>query len=254
MSLTTRLKKLEDSAGKGKWCAYCRLTLSSSPPVAETYARTREVPTQHRRTCRFCGNRYNVGSPEGDEPRDRALRLLNTFDDEDFYRDERAAAVQAWVRYSRNRSLVESERKRERLAARHSARRAEKPTPEQKLRGRLTEEMVEQYRGWHREMIAKHGEPFAHIEELEKKIASDFYNWRSAADELERWRAWAEIEVMVFGEPLSETTERVIEYEAKAAAEEEEKRRKEAERVAREEAARQPPASPPDSYKWRERF
>jgi hypothetical protein len=95
MSLAARLTKLEGAAGKGKWCAYCRLVLRSSPPVAFVYAKTRDVPAGLKKKCRFCGNEYNVQPAEGDSPCGRALSLLNSYQDEDFYTTEKACAVAA---------------------------------------------------------------------------------------------------------------------------------------------------------------
>jgi hypothetical protein len=235
MSLAARMKKLEQAAGKGKWCAFCRLILSSSPPVATVFIRKRDVPNQVKKICRFCGNQYNAPSPLGDEPRDRALRLYNSYDEEDFYRDERACAVGVWVRHSRNRSPEEGERKEKKRKAAASRQRASKPTPEQKLRQRLTKEAGELYRRWHKEMKAKHGQPLQHIFELEKKIAFGFYKWRAASDELERWQAWAALEQIIFDTPLPETEARINEYTEKEAAEAAEKERQEAERREREE-------------------
>jgi hypothetical protein len=151
------MKKLEQAAGKGKWCALCRLILRSSPPVASAFASTRDTPGQVKKTCRFCGNQYNAQLPQGDEPKDRALRLYNSYDEEDFYRDEKACAVGAWIRQSRNRSPEEGERKEKKRMAAASRQRTEKPTPEQKLGQRLTEEAGELYRRRHKEMKAKHG-------------------------------------------------------------------------------------------------
>lgn len=234
MSLAARLKKLEQSAGKGKWCALCRLILRSSPPVAATFAGMRDAPGRVKKTCRFCGNQYNMQLPQGDGPEDRALRLYNSYDEENFYTDERACAVGAWVRQCRNRSPEEAERKEQKRMAAASRRRTEKPTPEQKLRQRLTEEVDELYRRWHKEMKAKHGRPFPHIFELEKKIAFGFYKWRSASDEVERWHAWAALERIIFDAPLPETEARIGEYEEKAIIEAAEKERQEAERRERE--------------------
>ena len=84
-------------------------------------------------------------------------------------------------------------------------------------------------------MKAKYGDPFPHIFELEKKIAANFYKWRAASDELERWRAWAALERIIFDALLPETEARISEYEEKAAAEAAEKERQEAERCEREE-------------------
>src|SRR5215204_6954484 len=108
MSLAARLTKLEGAAVKEKWCAYCRLILRSSPPVASVYARTRDVPAGLKKKCRFCGNEYNIQPAEGDSPHDRALSLLNSYQDEEFYTIEKACAVAAWVRRCRNRSAEES--------------------------------------------------------------------------------------------------------------------------------------------------
>lgn len=236
MSLAARLKKLEQAAGKGKWCALCRLILRSSPPVASTFAATRDAPDQVKKTCLFCGNHYKTPLPQGDEPKDRALRLYHSYDEEELiYTDEKACAVGAWVRHHRHRSPEEGERKEKKRQAAASRRRTEKPTPAQKLHQRLTEEVGELYRRWHKEMKAKHGEPFPHIFELERKIAATFYKWRAAGDELERWRAWAALERMVFDAPLPETEARIAEYEEKAAAEAAVKERQEAERREREE-------------------
>ena len=152
-----------------------------------------------------------------------------------FYTNEKAAAVGAWVRQCRNRSPEEGERKEQKRTAAASRRRAEKPTPEQKLHQRLTAEVGELYRRRHKEMKAKHGEPFQHIYELEKKIAGNFYKWRAASDELERWRAWAALEQIIFDAPLAETEAHISEYEEKAAAEAAEKERQDAERKEREE-------------------
>jgi ribosomal protein L37E len=236
MSLAARLKKLEQAAGKGKWCALCRLFLRSSPPVAATFAGMRDAPGQVKKTCRFCGNQYNMQLPQGDEPKDRALRFYHSYDEEELiYTNEKACAVCAWVRHYRNRSPEEGERKEKKRMAAASRRRTEKPTPEQKLRQRLTEEIGQLYGRWHKEMKAKHGDPFPHIFELEKKIAFGFYKWRAASDELERWHAWAALERVIFDAPLPETEARISEYEEKAAAEAAEKERQEAERREREE-------------------
>jgi len=236
MSLAARLKKLEQAAGKGKWCALCRLILRSSPPVASTFAATRDAPGRVKKTCRFCGNQYNEQLPQGDEPKDRALRLYHSYsEDEMFYTNEKAAAVGAWVRQCRNRSPEEGERKEKKRMAAASRRRTEKPTQEQKLRQRLTEEVGDLYRRWHKEMKATHGDPFPHIFELEQKIAFGFYKWCAASDELERWHAWAALEQIIFDAPLPETEARISEYEEKAAAEAAEKERQEAERREREE-------------------
>jgi hypothetical protein len=234
MNLAARIKKLEQAAGKGKWCAFCRLVLRSSPPVAATFARMRNAPGRVKKTCRFCGNQYHAQLPQGDKPKDQALRLFNSYEEEDFYRDEKACAVGAWVRHYRNRSPKEGERREKKRMATHSSRRAEKLTPEQKLRQRLTEEIGELYRNWHKEMRTKHGQPFQHILELEKKIAFGFYKWSAASDELERWRAWAMLERIIFDAPLPETEARISEYEEKAAAEVMEKERQEAEKRERE--------------------
>jgi len=239
MSLAARLKKLEQAAGKGKWCALCRLILRSSPPVTATFAGMRDAPGRVKKTCRFCGNQYHSQLPQGDEPKDRASRLYNSYSEEEmFYTNEKAAAVGAWVRQCRNRSPEEGERKEKKRMAAASRRRTEKPTTEQKLRQRLTEEVRELYRRWHKEMKAKHSQPFQHIIELEKVLAFDFYKWRSASDEAERWRAWATLERIIFDAPLPETEARIAEYEEKAVAEaiakEAEEQRREAERRERE--------------------
>lgn len=236
MSLTARMKKLEQAAGKGKWCALCRLILRSSPPVASAFASTRDTPGQVKKICRFCGNQYNTQLPQGDEPKDRALRLYHSYDEEELiYTNEKACAVGVWVRQCRNRSPEEGERKEKKRMAAASRRRTEKRTSEQKLRQRLTEEVGELYQRWHKEMKAKHGQPLQHIFELEKKIAFGFYKWRSASDELERWRAWATLERIIFDAPLPETEARIAEYEQKAVAEAAEKECHEAERREREE-------------------
>jgi NTP pyrophosphatase (non-canonical NTP hydrolase) len=234
MNLATQIKKLEQVAGKGKWCALCRLILRSSAPVASAFASTRNAPGQVKKTCRFCGNQYHSQLPQGDEPKDRALCLFNSYDEEDFYTDEKACAVGAWLRHSSNRSFEDSERRAKRRQAARERPHNTKPTPEQKLRQRLTAEAGELMRGWHKEMKAKHGDPFPHIFELEEKIAFDFYKWRAASDELERWHAWAALERIIFDAPLPETTARIAEYEEKAAAEAAEKERQEAERRERE--------------------
>jgi hypothetical protein len=239
MSLAARLKKLEMMAGKGKWCAYCRLTLCTSPPVLSTFERMRDSSSGIvKKTCKFCGNSYKAQLPEGDEPKHRAIRLLNSYDDEDFYTDEKAVAVATWVRNCRNRCPEEGERREKKRMTAASRWRSEKPTPEQKLRQRLTEEVRELYWGWHKELKAKHGIRFQHIFELEKKIAFGFYNWREASKELERWQAWAALERIIFDAPLPETEARISEYEERAAAEakakEEEEQRREAERQQRE--------------------
>lgn len=250
MSLTARLKKLERTAGKGKWCALCRFILCSSPPVASVFAATRDTPAQVKKTCRFCGTQYNTPLPQGDEPKDRALRLYNSFDEEALYTDERACAVGAWVRHYRNRSPEEGERKEQRRQAAALRRRTETRTPEQKLHQRLTAEVGELHRRWHKEMKAKHGEPFPHIFELEQKIAANFYEWRAASDELERWRAWAALEQIIFDAPLPETEARIGEYEEKAAAEAAEQERQEAERREREQRMYWPGANRPPSGQW----
>jgi hypothetical protein len=239
MNLTARLKKLEQAAGKGKWCALCRLILRSSPPVASAFAASHNKPGQVKKTCRFCGNQYHTQLPQGDEPQDRVQRLYHSYSDEEmFYTDEKAGAVGVWVRQCRNRSPEEGERKEKKRRAAASRQRAEKPTPEQKLRQRLTEEIGELYGRWHKEMKAKHGQPFQHIFELEKKIAYKFYTWSSASDEMERWRAWGALERIIFDAPLPETAARIAEYEEKAKAEviakEAEEQRREAERRERE--------------------
>ncbi len=235
MNLTGRLKKLEQTAGKGKWCARCRLMLRTSPPIAATFAAFGDAPNRMKKTCQFCGNQYQIELPQGDAPSDRVVRLYYTYDDECCYTDEKAAAVNVWARHHCDRSPEEGARKeKKRIAAAPSKRRAAKPTPEQKLRGRLMEELTELYRRRHDEMKAKHGTPFPHIIELEQKIGFGFYEWCAASHELERWRAWATLERIIFGEPLPETAARIIEYEAKAATEEAEKQHREAERRERE--------------------
>jgi hypothetical protein len=236
MNLTTRLKKLEQASGKGKWCALCRLILSSSPPVASAFTATRDAPGRVKKTCQFCSNQYHTQLPQGDDPKDRALRLYHSYDEEElFYTNEKACAVGAWVRHCLNRSPEEGERKEKKRMAAASRRRVEKATPEQKLRQRLSKELGELYRRWHKEMKAKHGEPLTHIFELEKKIAFGFHKWSSASDELERWQAWASLERIIFDAPLPQTVARISEYEEKAAIEAVEKERQETERREREE-------------------
>ncbi len=194
----------------------------------------RDAPGRVKKTCGFCGNQYYSQLPQGDEPKDRALRLFSSYGEEDFYRDEKACAVGAWIRQSHNRSPEEGERKEKKRMAAHSRQRAAKPTPEQKLRQRVTEEVGELYRRLHKEAKAKHGESFQNIFELEQKIACGFYEWSAASNELGRWRAWATLEQIIFDAPLPETAARIVEYEEKTAAEEAEKQRQEAERQKRE--------------------
>jgi len=100
-------------------------------------------------------------------------------------------------------------------------------------------------------MKAKHGQPLRHIFELEQKIAVGFFKWRAASDELERWRAWATLEHIIFDAPLPETEERIAEYEEKAAAEAAEKQRQEAERQERQQRMSSTSVSrPPPSGQW----
>jgi len=226
-------------------------SVGSSPPVAAVFAGMRDAPGQVKKACPFCGNQYCTQLPQGDGPKDRALRLYNSYDEEDFYRDEKACAVGAWIRQSRNRSSEEGERREKKRMAARSRQRAAKPTPEQKLRQRLTEEVGELSRRWHEEMKAKHGQPLRHIFELEQKIAGNFSKWRAASDELERWRAWATLEQIIFDAPLPETEARIVEYEEKAAAEATEKQRQAAERQEREQRMYSTGANrPPPSGRW----
>jgi hypothetical protein len=162
------------------------------------------------------------------------------------------------VRRCRNRSPEESERREKRRQAAASRRRAEKPTREQKLRRQLIGEAGDIFRRWHKEMKDKHGDPFPHVYELEGKVAAGFYKWSPASDELDRWRAWAALEMIVFGEPLPETVEHIAEYEekatAEAAAKEAEEQRREAERREREQRYSQGTTPPQPRSRWGDTF
>lgn len=238
MSYAARLKKLEQAAGKGQQCALCKLMLISSPPVISVFIKTRDASDLVKKTCWFCGNQYKSQLPQGDDPKDRAWRLYHTYDDEARYTDEKAQAVEVWLRNDPNRSPEESERQEQKRTAARARLSAVKLTPDQKIRQRLNKDAQTLYRRFYKEMKAKHGEPLTHIFELETKIASNFYKWHAASDEVERWRAWATLEKIIFDAPLPETEARISEYEEKAAAEaiakEAEEQRREAERQARE--------------------
>ena len=97
-SLGARLGRLEEAAGKGRRCAFCRLELRSQPPgwAGATQDDTDESDEVTAR-CHYCGATYRLSLDEvpGDE-RD-ALRLYLSYDFEDFYTDPRAHALQLWV-------------------------------------------------------------------------------------------------------------------------------------------------------------
>ena len=224
MNLASRLKKLEQTAGKGKWCAWCRFVLRSSPPVTESYAGILDTRGRMKKTCQFCNNQYYAQLPLGDKPKERALRLYDSYSEEDFYRDEKACAVGARVRHCGNRSAEEAELREKKHTAARSRQQAARATPEQRLRQDLLVEIGELFTRFEKAMKVKYGEPFPHILELEGKIASSSYTWRSASDELERWRAWATLEQIIFDGPFPETQMRIDEYQEKVAEEAEKTR------------------------------
>jgi hypothetical protein len=127
--------------------------------------------------------------------------------------------------YWERRKKIEADKKR-------------KETPAQKLRAALLVEAEADRKRRLRALREKYGRPFPELDAVAKRLSVVMYDessYRTTPEEIAGgWRAWAELERVMFGEPSAETVAKIEEFEAKAVEAAEAKAKAEREKIARE--------------------
>jgi hypothetical protein len=240
MKLSAKLKKLEEATGKGRRCAWCRLNLRQTIPPSGIIDDDTPPPGYVSRSCDHCGTKYAqpVCTDDGSMLCKVAV-IVQAASEEDFYTVARCRAAKIWITHSlyRDTEAVERYYRGQRKAAPDKKR---KPTPAQKLRAELEAEMEADRASRERAMIKKYGDRFPKLDALKKHLSAVLVQeprvGRTTLEEIaEGWRAWAELERVMFGEPFADTVakiEKVAEAVALKAALKEEAERKRLEREA----------------------
>lgn len=243
MTLARRLAKLEKAAGKGERCAWCRLTLHTSPPDPMR----RRVPSRLAR-CEFCGTEYTrgEGSPGPGDLTDRVGAIYVTFAPDDFYTDERARASWLWFhnwfwrvlsdgargvkgeRYRHLEKLIEGSRGRqaEVRGVRADGSKVDRETAKARERRAAVEaEKAALERRARAARLKRYGRRFPALERLKPRLTAQVETWDAAnarfrpRAEVSRLVAFAKLEKIIFGGVQAETLEALAHWRAEWAAE-----------------------------------
>lgn len=242
MTLARRLAKLEKAAGKGERCAWCRLTLHTSPPDPMR----RRVPSRLAR-CEFCGTEYNRAdrsSGPGDLT-DRVGGHYATFAPDDFYTDARALASRLWFynwpwrvlsdgargvkgeRYRQLQKLIEGSRARaaEVRGVRADGSKVDRETVKaRERRAAVAAEKAALERRARRARLETYGRRFPALDRLKPRLAAQVETWEPADArfrprvEVSRLVAFAKLEKIIFGGVQAETLEALAHWRAAWAA------------------------------------
>jgi hypothetical protein len=233
MKVAARLKKLEATAGKSRRCAWCRLHLRQLHPPSEEDDDTTPHPGCVLRACPECGTKYSqpIATDDG-STLTKAAVIVQRATEDDFFTDARCYAAKLWLKYSMCRDRESLDRYLERRR-KIEADKKRKETPAQKLRAALLMEAEADRVSRKRAMIAKYGNRFPELSALQTRLLVVVADEPRAGTTLEDiangWRAWAELERVMFGEPCPDTTEKIEEFELKIAVKVEERERLKAE-------------------------
>jgi hypothetical protein len=223
MTLARRLAKLEQAAGKGEPCAWCRLMLRRHPPDPFRRSPGRTV------SCPRCGTRYRQAppseAPEGAGVKARVLALYSAFEPDDFYTDRRARAVWLWYIHSPYRAASDALRgEGDELKKARARQRRRNPLPGEKVdretakarerRAALIEEARATLRREDAERRRRLGLRFPDLERLAPRLSARAGYSDKPRVEVSRLLAFAKLEKIIFGELPAETSAAVAHWRA----------------------------------------
>ena len=276
--LTARLKKAETQAGIGARCASCRLGLRSTwQGFGDDLATNNSEDESFFAQCHFCQTKYRVLiSASWPEWKRDVTKLSQTYKEDDFYTDKKAAAVRLYhecyvrrvaAKREASEKLAEAIERfnptlnpKPRKSQTSAQRTQDRPlTQKVKLRQAIVDEYINDVRSKRREMRKKYGRRFPELDSLLGVLTCThfyYYDFRKPDiandDYLKHLQAWATLESVIWGEILPHTLEEIAQHEqaldrlAAAIDERERKQQQEREQSARERLARiEAAASPP---------